>query len=105
MSIKKEVYHVNLIGHEINESLKNKLPQSDREIYCKKLHKITEPDDHDCRNCKYFAGTAMGHGIECKWKDVVDDPHIDEVIVPHKNRRTELVRVSKLIDRGILKKG
>ena len=39
------------------------------------------------------------------WKDVVDDPHIDEVIVPHKNRRTELVRVSKLIDRGVLKKG
>lgn len=100
----KQVYHVNLIGHNINESLENNYPKSDREIFCKKLHKITEPDYEDCINCAYFAGTAMGHGIECKWEDVID-VYEDEKVIIHDQVRDEFKRVSKLIDKGILKKG
>lgn len=100
----KQVYHVNLIGHEINESLQGNYPRSDREIFCKRQHKITEPDFDDCDKCPYFAGTAMGHGIECKWEDVID-VKLDEKVIQHSQVRDELRRVSKLIDDGVLKKG
>ena len=41
---KKLVYHRNWIGHEINESLMYHADDVfDREIYCRKLHLITEP--------------------------------------------------------------
>lgn len=100
----KQVYHVNLIGHEINESLSENYPKSDREIFCKRLHKITEPDFKDCDKCPYFSGTAMGHGIECKWEDVID-VNLDEKVIPHNLVKEEFKRVSKLIDEKVLKKG
>lgn len=98
------VYHQNAIGHEINESIQNNLPTSDREIFCKRLHKITEPDADECNKCPYFAGLMMGHGHECKWEDVID-VNLDEKYIPHDKVREEFVRVSKLIDEGVLKKG
>lgn len=103
----KQIYHTNLIGHEINESVSEGYDSSDREIYCKKLHKIFEPNAGDCEKCSYFAGRAMGHGIECKWEDVPDEeyPDSDEKVIHHKDRRKEMLRVSELIDKGILKKG
>lgn len=100
----KQVYHVNLIGHEINESIENDYPKSDREIFCKRQHKITEPDAKDCDICPYFAGTTMGHGIECKWEDVID-VNLDEKVIPHDMRMKEMTRVGKLIDKGVIKKG
>lgn len=100
----KQVYHVNLIGHEINESISKDYPKSDREIFCKRYHRITEPNAEDCKKCPYFSGTALGHGIECKWEDVIDINQ-DEVVIPHDSIREEFKRVSKLIDQGIIKKG
>lgn len=100
----KQVYHQNLIGHEINESIQEEYDSKDREIFCKKLHKITEPDEKDCDSCPYFAGFMMGHGHECVWEDVIDTDE-DTKIIPHQDARKEMYRVSKLIDEGILKKG
>lgn len=100
----KLVYHQNIIGHEINESVENKYPTSDREIFCKKLHKIIEPDAELCDSCPYFSGTLMGHGIECKWEDVIDI-NLDEKVIPYHMRQQELIRVSKLIDEGVIQKG
>ena len=99
----KQVYHLNSIGHEINNSVRFNYPKSDREIYCKKYHKITEPTAKMCDNCPYFAGTMMGHGIECKWDDVIEEG--DEKLIPHNRVHDEFLRVSQLIDKGILKKG
>ena len=99
----KLVYHQNAIGHEINESLENNYPISDREIFCKRLHKITEPNAEDCDACPYFAGWMMGHGIECKWEDTIDI-NLDEKFIPHEKVREEMIRVSKLIDEGIIEK-
>ena len=39
--MKKLIRHINLIGHEINQSIEDGYPESDREIYCKRLHTIT----------------------------------------------------------------
>ena len=100
----KLVYHQNSIGHEINESLQNNYPTSDREIFCKKYHKIWEPTAEACKNCPYFSGTMLGHGIECKWEDTIDI-NLDDKFIPHDLRQQELIRVSKLIDEGIIQKG
>ncbi|WP_462393912.1 hypothetical protein [Mitsuokella multacida] len=103
MKIRK-VRHMNWIGHEINESLRFGYPRSDREIYCKKLHKITEPLKKDCDSCAYFAGWMMGHGLECDWDDVSEDES-QERHIPHEDVRKEMMRVSELIKKGILKMG
>lgn len=99
----KLVSHHNLIGHEINESME-KYGVSDREIYCKRLHKITEPLAEDCDNCPYFDGFLMGHGHECVWEDVIDVDE-DTRIIPHEDTKKEFIRVSQLIDQGWIKKG
>lgn len=98
------IHHMNAIGHEINESLEQGYPASDREIFCKKLHKVTEPNASDCETCPYFSGWMQGHGIECAWEDASMFKDT-EVFVPHEDAQKELLRVSKLIDEGIIKKG
>lgn len=100
----KEVNHLNYIGHEINESIRMGYPKSDREIYCKKLHTVKEPTADDCGECPYFAGFMMGYGHNCHWEDVAPVEN-DEVIIGHDDRQNELLRVSKLIDQGYIKKG
>lgn len=100
----KIVNHLNFIGHEINESLQEDYPTSDREIFCKKLHKITEPTEEDCETCPYYSGWMSGHGHECRWEDVIDITE-DTVYITHDKRHEEMLRVSKLIDEGVIKKG
>ena len=76
---KKLVYHHNLIGHEINESLQHyKEDVFDREIYCRKKHQVLEPTEVDCLKCPYFAGLEQGHGHECAWEDVTEEEHVVE---------------------------
>ena len=99
-----KIVHYNFIGREINISLMNKCPQSDREIFCKKLHAIVEPKAKDCCNCSYFGGRMGGYGIECVWEDVFP-AHLTAIFVEHKDRYKELERVSKLIAEGYIKKG
>lgn len=102
------VRHYNLIGHEINESL-NEHPASDREVYCKRFHTIKEPDIDDCVNCPYYGGVMGGYGHECVWEDEWDLPYYDDMeiskAVKWEDRQKELLRVSNLIDKGVLKKG
>lgn len=96
------VTHYNKIGHEINESLEN-YGTTDREIYCRKLHKITEPKRKDCESCPYFNGLMQGHGHECVWEDgyYVGE---EEKVIEHKDRNAEFLRASQLIDEGYLKR-
>lgn len=104
----EKIWHLNNIGHEINESLRFGYPVSDREIYCKKLHKITEPLKRDCDNCPYLAGWMMGHGHVCVWDDIRDEASEVEPkmrLIQHEDARKEMRRGSKLIEKGILKKG
>ena len=95
----KLIYHHNLIGHEINESLTFFADDmSDREIYCRKNHKIMEPLKTDCEDCPCFAGFEQGHGHECAWNDVVAEEHV----VVHEDRFKEYKRVDQLLKSGIL---
>ena len=96
---KKLIYHHNLIGHEINESLEFFADDVlDREIYCRKKHLVTEPLESDCKSCPCFAGLEQGHGRECAWGDVTTE----EYVVKHEERYKEYERVDKLIKLGIL---
>lgn len=95
--------HYNKIGHEINESLAY-YPNADREVYCKKLHKVCVPMAVDCDNCQYCNGYMQGYGHECVWEDQVPNGQTEQV-VNWEDRNKEMMRVSQLIDEGVLKKG
>lgn len=96
---KRLVYHHNLIGHEINESLQLFADDVlDREVYCKKLHVIKEPKIDDCKECPYYEGLEQGHGHECVWEDVTELHHV----VQHEDRYKEYERVDKLMKKGFL---
>ena len=98
---KKLVCHRNWIGHEINESLMYHADDVfDREIYCRKLHLITEPLISECCKCQCYEGAMQGKGHECVWEDVTEEHHD----VPHKDRYQEYERVDKLIKMGVLKR-
>ena len=101
---KKLIRHINLIGHEINQSIEDGYPESDREIYCKRLHTIKEPDDKDCINCPYFGGLGQGTAHECVWEEPVDISSELYRIIEHKDRYKEMERVSEMIEVGVVKK-
>lgn len=73
----------------------------DYRIFCKKEHKIIEPDYKKCGNCPYLSGSLQGNGVECYW----DDPDAKFSFVDVRNPDKELMRVSKLIDNKKIKKG
>lgn len=50
----------------------------------------------------------MGHGHVCVWDDIRDEASEVEPkmrLIQHEDARKEMRRVSKLIEKGILKKG
>lgn len=103
MDNKRMIYHENSIGHEINESLEYyRDKEEDREIYCRRKHKICIPLQKDCSTCKAFAGWMQGHGIECAWYDVNSLSEYCEQHVPHENRYKEYYRVDQLIKKNKL---
>ena len=70
-------------------------------VYCRQYHKIVTIGTREvnCTQCPYFFGSLQGQGVECRWED--DNKYgIDSYTSPTK----ELLRVSQLIDKGILKK-
>lgn len=70
-------------------------------VFCKKEHKIISLEgDTKCDKCDYCFGSLQGEGVECIWEDVTSKP-IMAVVYPQK----ELLRVSKLVDQDIIKKG
>jgi len=100
MQMKKRlVYHRNVIGHEINESLQyHGEDVLDREVYCRKLHRIVEPLQKECESCLFYAGWDHGNGHICKWEDIVEE----EYHIPHVDRYKEYERVDILIKKGVL---
>lgn len=101
---RKVIPHNNFIGGNINDLLRNKAPESSYEVYCKKLHTIKVPTENDCTNCPYFSGLLQGYGHQCNWEDIVPVETTELDIQPSEKQK-EFLRVSKLIDRGLLKKG
>ena len=99
---KKLIRHINLLGHEINESLQEGYPESDREVYCKRLHAVKEPDEEDCVGCPHFGGLGQGRAHECVWEEPVDISSELERIIPHENRYKEMERVSQMIEMGVV---
>lgn len=98
---KRLVYHHNLIGHEINESLECYAEDVfDREIYCRKRHQVLEPLEKDCIGCPYYEGREQGYGHECVWEDVTDREHV----IRHEDRYKEYERVDRLIKLGVIER-
>lgn len=95
----KVVNHLNYIEYPAVNST-----QSDMEVFCKRHHAVIAPTVSDCSKCPYFAGVMQGQGHECTWEDVVP-AEVDEVIVNHSDRQKELLRVSRWIDKGYIKRG
>lgn len=75
-----------------------------REIFCKKEHKVVPADISKCEKCPYFATSGQGEAIICGWEDLPPAVGTTKVISQSDNT-SELYRVSELIDAGILKKG
>lgn len=73
---------------------------NDGKIYCKKYHRVMEQNINKCSKCEYCFGSLQGDGVECLWEDVISQP-----IISISNPQSEYLRVSKLIDKGIIKKG
>ena len=92
--------HYNKIAANINYVQS----EAEQEVFCKKLHKVCVPQEKDCTACPYFAGLMGGYGHECQWEDAVPSI-IEDVIIDWEDRYKELIRVSKLIDMGLIKKG
>lgn len=96
------ISHHNLISSRNAVGLHYSDNPKDLEIYCRKLHKVTNPPEKICFNCEYMASHLQGHGCECVWEDVGEEPTI---IIPHEDRYKELERVESLIKQGILSLG
>lgn len=74
----------------------------DNKVFCKRLNKILSLDNLKCEDCEYFYGSLQGQGVECFWEDFNETP---APIVSVFNPQKEMLRVSKLIDKNIIKKG
>ena len=92
--------HYNKIASHINDTDN----QTEQEVYCKRLHKVTVPQKKDCDTCPYFVGVMGGYGHECTWEDCVPSI-VKTIVIKWEDRNNEFMRVSKLIDEGLIKKG
>lgn len=78
-------------------------PDEKGKVFCRRFHKIRKMDLdgkfwNECVNCKMLAGSVQGEGVECLWNDEGD--YVYRCYDP----KEELLRVSKLIDKKVLKK-
>lgn len=97
------ISHLNYISQNINDSVEQSALIHEREIYCRKLHAITEPLVDDCMNCPCFGGLLQGNGHECIWEDILPAETGEWEVFPY-DKQKELLRVSKLIDKGYIQK-
>ena len=74
-------------------------------IFCKRQDKVRKvaPEYKGCDDCPYLFGSLQGMGVECMWEDIVPPPVPCGYFVH--DSKEESVRVSNLVDKGILKKG
>lgn len=89
----KEIIHGNAVNWD----------KGDLKIYCRKNHKIMVPQESDCTKCDFYYGSMQGNGLECIWEDYTDSDS-PMVFIKSSEKEKELLRVSKLIDKKILKK-
>ena len=101
---RKIIPHNNFIAGHINDALNDEVSENNYEIYCKRLHTIKVPTTNDCAGCPYFSGLLHGYGHQCSWEDIVPVETTELDIFPSEKQK-EFLRVSKLIDRGLLEKG
>ena len=92
----KQVEHVNKISGWDNAK--------QRELFCKREHKLVSASIDKCEKCPYFKSAGQGDVIICVWEDRPPAAGITRVI-PHSEIRDEFLRVSALIDEGIVQKG
>ena len=97
----KTIPHINHIADHINY-----LGDDPRkfEVYCKRAHRVYAPTTEECHACPYYGGFAGGYGHECVWEDCVPIEEITSTIA-WEDRNKEFIRVSQLIDNGLIKKG
>lgn len=71
--------------------------------YCKLQNRVRKvaPDYEGCDQCPYLSGSLQGDGVECAWDDVDTPGGMLSVNNPQK----EALRVAKLIDKQVVKKG
>lgn len=101
---RKIISHYNFISGDINLLNQTNAPEGNYEIYCKRLHTITNPTADLCNSCPYFGGIMDGKGHECIWEDI-NPVEVNELYIEPNDKQKEFLRVSKLIDRGLLQKG
>lgn len=75
------------------------------EIFCKKDHRLKSVNLDDCEKCPYFVSAGQGDVVICQWDDTLAAGDYATKVTHHSDSKSELFRVSELIDAGILKKG
>ena len=76
----------------------------DGKVFCKRQDRVRKipPEYKDCDKCPYLFGSLQGQGVECIWEDIKPDSLFGHYVY---DPQEEYLRVSELIDKGILKKG
>lgn len=91
------VNHVNLItGWEHPKQ---------HEIFCKRDHKVKSVNLEDCEGCPYFVTAGQMDAITCQWEDTLAAGDYATKVIQRSDAQDELLRVSSMIDAGVLKKG
>lgn len=75
------------------------------EIFCKRDHKVRSVDPKGCEGCPYFVGVGRMDAITCKWEDTLAAGDYAFKTIHKMDVQDEFLRVSQLIDDGVLKKG
>lgn len=91
-----------MIKYIIHNNYTENTPKGN-EVFCKKQHNIIPINEDNCFNCPYFTNFLEGKGVSCYWEDCVDvnQTNLD---IPYDSKELEMLRVSKLIDLGYIKK-
>lgn len=76
-------------------------PNTRDEIYCRRLHKLMKFDIKTCEKCPIIAGSAQGNGVECYYYDAISKYEAEPIVNPP---HQEYLRISKLIDSGLVHK-
>lgn len=76
-------------------------PNKRGEIYCRAVNKVIKMSSAKCETCPLLAGSAQGEGVECYYYDAIAKSDIEPLINAPEE---EQLRVSQLIDHGIVEK-
>lgn len=75
------------------------------EIFCKREHKMKSVNLETCEKCPYFITAGQMDAIVCQWEDTLAAGDYTTKVIHRMDAQDELLRVSQLIDAGVLKKG